>query len=207
MPSGGTRIGSGAPAGNTNALKTGRYSPRYARAACVIALAPSFHEVMHALRRSHRALGGDPAARRRDYEALMAGAHRPRLPAHLRDAVLFQALLARPQRLCARPPHRRPSAHPNSPRARSCHGRPPRRQRARQENAASRRSLDHLILERLDSPPRPRARARARLKKSRKTKTIKPHPPSQEAPHAGLNASQATHHLTSPESVSPRPIL
>ncbi len=110
MPSGGTRIGSGAPAGNTNALKTGRYSPRYVRGACVIALAPSFHEVMHALRRSHRALGGDPAARRRDYDALMAGAIDLAYGITCRDAVLIGALLdvvnqyAPGRRIDARPP-------------------------------------------------------------------------------------------------------
>ncbi len=92
MPKGGTRVGSGAPPGNTNALKTGRYSPRFVRAACVISLAPSLHEVLHALRRNHRALGGDPSARRRDHDALMAGVRDLAYELTCRDLVLLQAL-------------------------------------------------------------------------------------------------------------------
>ncbi|HEY7270200.1 MAG TPA: hypothetical protein VH951_10265 [Dehalococcoidia bacterium] len=76
MTSGGPRTGSGAPYGNTNAMKSGRYSPRFIRGAAVLSLAPSLREVFHALRRNNRALGGDTAARWHHYLALVAAAQR-----------------------------------------------------------------------------------------------------------------------------------
>ncbi len=51
MPRGGKRPGAGAPRGNLNALKTGRSSIRFYRAALVIALHPDLRALLRALKK------------------------------------------------------------------------------------------------------------------------------------------------------------
>jgi hypothetical protein len=125
MTRGGSRIGSGAPLGNTNALKSVRYSPRYIRGAAILSLAPSLREVLLALRRNNRALGGDRAARGRQYRALAVSARE--LAYHLArtDTVLLEAILGLVERLAPGLPRQLRSTHARPSRARPRHHRPP----------------------------------------------------------------------------------
>src|SRR5262249_16071832 len=54
MPRGGPRPGAGAPKGNQNALKTGRYSQNHRRAVMIIAAVPELRQYLVALLRAYR---------------------------------------------------------------------------------------------------------------------------------------------------------
>ena len=53
MPRGGPRPGAGAPGGNLNAIKDGRYSRVHHRAALIIAAVPELRQYLHALLRAY----------------------------------------------------------------------------------------------------------------------------------------------------------
>jgi hypothetical protein len=54
MPRGGKRAGAGAPRGNMNALRTGRYSPRMQALAAALLTDPAFAPIGKALTRALR---------------------------------------------------------------------------------------------------------------------------------------------------------
>ncbi len=67
MPRGGRRTGAGAPKGNWNGLKTGRYSPRFRQAVLALRHDAQFIEVYRLLMRADRA--AHTSASRRDLRA------------------------------------------------------------------------------------------------------------------------------------------
>jgi hypothetical protein len=93
MPHGGSRRGSGAPIGNFNALKKGRYSPRLIRGMAVLSLAPAVTEVLHALARNRRCFHRDPEAGARAHLSLVRAAQALAGRIVCADAVFVDALL------------------------------------------------------------------------------------------------------------------